>query len=487
MFESRVDGGAGELIQLRPYQLESERKIREAFAAGYRAPLYVLSTGGGKTVTFSSISYSAQRRGKRVLILCHRVELVEQIVESLKNFDIAPDIIAAGYTRVARRKPSTSSAVAVASVQTLVRRLTDYPAPTLIVCDEAHHCVGGNSWSAIMQAYPGAKRLGVTATPCRLDGRGLGTHFDTLIRGPSEQELIDAGYLVRTRIFAPQLVDTSGLHVRMGDYVVGEAEAMMDKPAITGSALSHYMQHTPNEQGLVFCTSVKHSENVAAQFRDGGVPALMVCGQTDKTLRRDIFRDYRAGKIRVLTAADIFSEGVDCPGARVGIMLRPTQSLALYRQQKGRTMRPAPNKEYATLLDCVRNCERPGFELLPGEVDDWELGEDAQRKKKKPPPGVKVCPKCFASSSPQAVRCSNKGPPACEHVFVVKSREIDNREGEIHELTPEELERRRARREQGRSQTLEALMKIEQTKGYKPGWAVHVHNARMAKKQKAAT
>lgn len=480
------------MIQLRSYQLEGERRIREAFAAGFKAPLYVLSTGGGKTITFSSIARSAERRGKRVLIMCHRVELVEQIVESLKNFDIRPHIIAAGYHGGGVNYRAGVSAVAVASVQTLVRRLKDYQPPTLIICDEAHHCVGGNSWAQIMHAYPNARRLGVTATPCRLDGRGLGTHFDTLIRGPSEQELINAGFLVRTRIFAPQLVDTSGLHVRMGDYVIGESEAMMDKPAITGSALSHYMQHTPHEQGLVFCTSVKHADNVARQFRDGGVPALMVSGQTDKALRRDIFRDYRAGKIRMLTAADLFSEGVDCPGARVGIMLRPTQSLALYRQQKGRTMRPAPDKQYATLLDCVRNCERPGFELLPGEIDDWELGDDAQRKKRKPPPGVKICPKCFASSNPQAVKCSNSKPPAnCKHVFVVKSREIDNREGEIHEVTPEELAARAAKRalgfEQFKADTPEKLAEVFRKKGYKGdllGRAKHVLLARQDKKLK---
>jgi DNA repair protein RadD len=479
------------VIQLRPYQLEGERRIRQAFADGFKAPLYVLSTGGGKTITFSSIAHSAERRGRRVLIMCHRVELVEQIVESLKNFDVMPDIVAAGYSRGGRVNRHANQSIAVASVQTLVRRLTDFAPPTLIVCDEAHHCVGGNSWAQIMQAYPNAKRLGVTATPCRLDGRGLGTHFDTLVRGPSEQELIDGGYLVRTRIFAPKLIDTSGLHVRMGDFVIGESEALMDKPAITGSALSHYMQHTPHEQGLVFCTSVKHAENVAAQFRDGGVPALMVCGNTDKTLRRDIFRDYRAGKIRMLTAADLFSEGVDCPGARVGIMLRPTQSLALYRQQKGRTMRPAPDKPYATLLDCVRNCERPGFELLPGEIDDWQLGEDAQRKKRKPPPGVKICPKCFASSSPQAVKCSNKGPPQCPHVFVVKSRDIDNREGEIHEVTPEELAARAAKRalgfEQFKADTPEKLAEVFRKKGYKGnllGRAKHVLEARAAKKLK---
>lgn len=472
------------MITLRPYQIEGERKIRQAFAEGFKAPLYVLSTGAGKTVTFSSIAHSAERRGKRVLILCHRVELVDQIVESLKNFDVNPDVIAAGYARGNGMTRGTDKAVAVASVQTLVRRLTDYPPPTLVICDEAHHCVGANSWAQIMQAYPQAKRLGVTATPCRLDGRGLGTHFDTMIRGPSEHELIEAGYLVPTRIFAPKLADLSGLHIRMGDYVVGEIESAMDKPAITGNAFAHYMQHTPNEQALVFCTSVKHAENVAQRFREGGVPALSMNGGTDKTIRRMANAEFREGKIRVLASCNLFSEGYDIPGARVGIMLRPTQSLALYRQQKGRTMRPAPGKQFATLIDCVRNCENPGFELLPGDIDDWQLAPDLERKKRKPPPGVRVCPKCFTASSPRAAQCSNA---QCGHVFDVKSREIDETEGEVEEITAEELARRRERRNQGRAQTLEALLEIEKRKGYKPGWANHVFYARQAKKLKEST
>jgi superfamily II DNA or RNA helicase len=468
------------VIELRSYQSRGIADIREAYRIGMEAPLYVAPTGSGKTALFSAVAHGAAAKGNRVLILTHRIELVDQISSALTRSDTPHEFVAAGY-------PQKDAQCLVASVQTLVRRLTSIKPPNLIIIDEAHHCIQGNTWSRIMQAYPKAKRLGVTATPIRADSRGLGAHFDLLIRGPSEQELIDGGYLARVRIFAPKLVDTSGLRVRMGDYAVGESEALLDKPAITGSAFSHYMQHTPHEQGLVFCTSVKHAENVAAQFRDGGVPALSLNGGTDKTLRRMVNADFRDGKIRILASCDLFSEGYDVPAARVGIMLRPTQSLGLYRQQRGRIMRPALDKPYATLLDCVRNCERPGFELLPGEVDDWELTDDAARKKKKPPPGVKVCPKCFASSNPQAAKCSNKGPPPCGHVFVVKSREIDNREGEIHEITPEEIARRRARQEQGRSQTLEALMKIEQTKQYRPGWAKHVFEARQAKKQKVGT
>ena len=475
------------MLTSRYYQIDGEAQIRQAYIDGFRAVLYVLSTGGGKTFLFASIAFSAMRRGRRVLILCHRVELVDQIIAALKLFGVEADVIAAGYHRSQRspgRQRVGNHAISVASVQTLVRRLGDYAPPTLIICDEAHHCAGGNTWSQIIRHYPQAKILGVTATPCRLDGRGLGAHFDKMIIGPGPEELIAGGYLVKTRIFSPPIVDTSGLHIRMGDFKSDESEALMDKPAITGDALSHYMKHTPNEQGLVFCTSVKHAENVAEHFRKGGVSALSLNGSTDKQLRRMAFEDYRRGAIRMLTAADIFSEGVDCPGARVGIMLRPTQSLTLYRQQKGRLLRPDVGKEYATLLDGVQNATRPGFELLPGEKDDWQLEMDAAKRKKKQAPGIRVCPKCFAASPARATRCTNvENGIACGHVFEIKAREVEERDGELVELTAEQIAKKRERREQGRAATLEQLTAIARIKGYKPGWAEKVLAGRMAKRK----
>jgi DNA repair protein RadD len=466
----------------RYYQIDGEAQIRQAYIDGFKAVLYVLSTGGGKTFLFASIAFSAMRRGRRVLILCHRVELVDQIIAALKLFGVEADVIAAGYQRSTGRERAMNRAVAVASVQTLVRRLDSYAPPTLIICDEAHHCAGGNTWSQIIRHYHQAKILGVTATPCRLDGRGLGAHFDKMIIGPGPEELIAGGYLVKTRIFSPPLVDTSGLHVRMGDFKNDEAEALVDTPAITGDAYSHYKKHADGMQGLAFCTSVKHAENVAERFRKEGVAAVSLNGATDKQVRRMAFADYRQGKIRILTAADIFSEGVDCPGARVGIMLRPTQSLTLYRQQKGRLLRPDKDKEYAVLLDCVQNAIRPGFELAPGEKDDWQLEMDAAKRKKKAAPGIRVCPKCFAASSVRATACVE-----CGHVFEVKPRQnVEERDGELVELTAEQIAKKRERSEQGKAATLEQLTAIARIKGYNENWARHVYEGRLAKQRKKA-
>lgn len=172
------------MITLRDYQSDGIAKIRQSFVEGFKAPLYVLPTGGGKTTVFAHIAESSEKRGKRVLIMCHRIELVDQIVDRLRQFDVDPDIIAATYTRRAGRVLGHARhSVAVASVPTLVRRLDVYAPPTLLICDEAHHLVEGGTFSTIVRKYDKAKLLGTTATPMRADGRGLAKHFDKLIVG----------------------------------------------------------------------------------------------------------------------------------------------------------------------------------------------------------------------------------------------------------------------------------------------------------------
>jgi DNA repair protein RadD len=462
------------MITLRPYQIDGENKIRQSFAAGHKAPLYVLPTGGGKTILFASIAHSADRRGKRVLILAHRVELVDQIVTALKQFDVNPDIIAAGYHSTTGRVSNRS--IAVASVQTLIRRLDSYAPPTLIVCDEAHHATMGNSWSTIMRHYIDAKRLGVTATPVRLDGRGLASTFDHLITGPNVPELIEMGYLVRPRVFAPPTVDTSGLHVRMGEYRTDEAEALMDVPTITGDALSHYRKHADELPGLAFCTSVQHAHHVAEQFRADGISAVALDGGTDKEIRRMAVQDFRNGKIKILASCDLFSEGFDVPGAHIGILLRPTASEGLFLQQVGRLLRPAHGKENAIILDHVGNTQKFG---MPNEAREWTLTSDIVHKKKAKP-GIRVCPKCFAASPARARVCVE-----CGNIFEVQARqEVQEKDGELIELTAEQIAKRRERQAQGMASLLKQLKEIERIKKYKPGWAEHIYAAREAKKRK---
>jgi len=452
-------------------------EVRGAYREGAQAPILVAPCGFGKTVVFSAMAHSAANRGRRVLILCHRAELVDQIVATLEQFGVTADIIAAGYQRSRGRSRATECAVAVASVQTLVRRLDDYPAPTLIIVDECHHAVS-NTYTTILRKFPQAKILGVTASPMRLDNRGLGAIFDKMILGPSVQELTDAGFLAPARIYVPPLVDTSGLHIRMGEYKTEESEALMDKPTITGDAVAHYKKLAAGKSALAFCTSVQHSYHVAEQFRKDGIDAVAIDGKTDRDVRRNVIADYRRGAIKVLAQTDLCNEGFDVPDVHCGIFLRPTASLALWIQQTGRCCRISPGKKEAILLDAVGNVYRHG---VPSEPREWKLTNEVL-KKKPPVIGVRVCVKCFAASPGRALVCVE-----CGVAFEVKPRQdIEQKDGELVELTAEEIARKRERREQGRSRTLAELEQFAKIRGYAPGWAQHVWQAREAKRRESA-
>ena len=458
------------VITPRPYQSLVMEAIKQAYRDRFRAPLLVMPTGAGKTYVFSAITHGAVAKGNRVLILAHRVELIDQISDALSSADVLHGIIAAGY------EPPPAD-VQVASVQTLVRRLDRVQPPTLIIIDECHHVANGNTWSKVLNAWPDARRLGVTATPVRADGRGLGENFDRLVCGPTTQELIDMGFLAKPRIFAPPTIDTSGLHVRMGDYVTAEVEARADKAIVTGDALAHYRKHADGKPAIVFCASVKHAEHVAASFRDGGYSAVSLNGGSGREFRRMAIADYRRGALQVLASADIFSEGFDVPGIHAAIMLRPTSSEGLYLQQVGRALRTAPGKSEALIFDHAGNCQRFG---LPTDARDWHLTYDETTIKAKPKISVRVCPKCWAASSGRSRACTN-----CGHEFPVESREVDHRDGELVELTPEQIAKRAERMQRGRAKSLQELEEFGRMKGYASGWAAHVWQARQRKGQRA--
>ena len=195
-------------------------------------------------------------------------------------------------------------------------------------------------------------------------------------------------------------------------------------------------------------------------------------------MRRGVVEDFRAGRIKVVTSVALLEEGFDMPGAHVGIFLRPTQSLGLYLQQIGRILRPCEGKNHAILLDHVGNCYRHG---LPHAPQDWSLSGDDPAAKRKRAASVRICASCFCALPSQAKTCSE-----CGYEFPAKPREIEQRDGELAEVTPEMLAKRAERREQGRAQSLEALLEIARRKGYRPEWAHRVMAGRLAKQKKQA-
>lgn len=465
------------ILKLRDYQQQGVDALRARFKAGDRNVLYQLPTGGGKTVVFSYITEGAARKNNRVLILVHRQELIRQTSSSLTDIGVDHGIIAPGFT------PSWDS-VQVASVQTLVRKLDKIHPPQLIISDECHHA-GAASWSKIFAHFHKANILGVTATPCRLDGKGLGRasggFFDSMVNGPTVSELIKAGHLANPRVFAPPVgADLSSLRKKYGEFVSSETAAAMDKPIITGCAVEHYRKLANGIPAIAFCASVAHAEHVAEQFKAAGFNAASIDGTMHDNDRKKRIRDLGNGSLNVLTSCDIISEGTDIPIVGAAILLRPTASMGLYLQQVGRALRMYDGKTDAIILDHVGNVMRHG---MPDEDREWSLDGEKQGKRSKTDDEkdvkVKQCEQCYACHDP-APKC-----PVCGFVYTVTAREIEQAEGELQELDAKrlaEIEENRKkmfqRREEGQCSTLQDFQELAERRGYAPGWAYHRHRAR---------
>jgi len=446
-------------MQLRSYQQRAIDDLRQAYRSSARAPLLCLPTGGGKTIIFTAIANSAAARGRRVLILVHRRELLRQASAKLTAADLDHGLIAAGI------EPSEAP-VQVASVQTIARRLSriDWH-PDLIIIDEAHHATAGQ-WEHTLQHWPSAYRLGVTATPCRLDGRGLSSAFDHLVLGPSMADLITAGYLTSARIYAPpQVADLSGIRTRAGDYANDQAAAAMDRPTVTGDAIAHYQRLATGQQAIAFCCNIAHAESVCAAFLAAGIRAVVLLGTT--TDRDQVVADFGAGLVQILVTVDVVSEGFDVPAASCAILLRPTKSLGLYLQQVGRVLRPAVDKQLAIILDHVGNVTRHGF---PDDHRDWTLDDGIRRTAGTPAPSVRTCPECYAAFKPQPI-C-----PVCGAQCSSIPRPMRQVAGELQELRRSEV--RQARRKQGAARSLPQLLALAKERGYSPGWAYRIYHAR---------
>ncbi len=457
------------LKTLRPYQQEGLDAIRAAYRHGARSPLYVLPTGGGKTFVFSHIAAGAQQLGKRICILVHRQELLLQSSRALSDIGVEHGIIAPGFT-------GSGQHVQVASVHTLVRRLRKGYNFDLLIIDECHHAIA-STWLNIINAFPKARVLGVTATPIRGDGRGLGTEyggvFDKLVVGPSVKDLIDEGFLVRSRVYASkQELDLRGVKKYQGDFNQAQAVAVVDRPTITGDAVAHYRKICGGQPAIAFAIRLDHAHHVCESFKAAGYQSAVIEGTSTDQERRTMLADLGNGSLDVLCSCDLIGEGVDVPVVQAAILLRPTMSTGLYLQQVGRAKRPAKDKVDSTVLDHAGNCLRHG---LPDEVREWGLdGEHKTAGKSKSEVAVKQCPKCYSMHAP-APNC-----PECGYVYEqapISTPTVAGDLEEIDEVMAERL-RKEKRREIGRARTLEELQVIGRARGYKPQWAHFIYKAR---------
>jgi len=402
-------------MQLRDYQVEAITNVKKSFLNDAKSVLLTLPTGAGKTVIFSQITKLAKSKGSNVLILVHRKELIDQAGDKLTKANVKYGIIAAGH------KPIDSN-VQVASVQTLINRLNNVWIPSIIIIDEAHHAVA-SSWQKVFNHYKDTLKLGVTATPMRMTGAGLGEVFDDLIVGSTIPELVELGHLAKHEVYAPpNKLNLDKIRTIRGDFNKKEVEDELDKVDIVGDAVDNYRKLGQNKPAIAFCISVKHGQYVTNKFKEAGYTAELITGSMKSDDRKTLVDNFKTGKVQILVSIDVVSEGFDVENCSVAILLRPTQSEGLYIQQVGRVLRPEPNKT-AIVLDHVGNTKRHGF---VDDVRDFDLHQKAKSKRKgEIAPAVQTCEQCFAVFKPQPI-C-----PVCGHEKVITKREITYEDGEL--------------------------------------------------------
>ena len=440
-------------IILRDYQQDLYSKTQKAFRNGQKRVLVTVGCGGGKSYIFAKMA--EQAKGS-VLVLTHRQELKEQ---------------------TGRLFADNGLNARVEMILTEANRLGQYEKPSLIITDEAH-LSRSNSWMKVLDYY-NTYTVGFTATPIRLDGKPLGDIYEELVTGVSVKWLIDNKCLAPYEYYAPTVVETDGLRVQMGDYVIKDLEQLMSDRAIYSDVLKSWERLALGQKTIAYCVSVKHAKETAEMFSKAGYPAVEIDGSTPPKIRSRIMQDFRDGKIMVLCNVGIISEGVSIDDVSCCLLLRPTESHALYWQQAMRCMRYQEGK-MATIIDCVGNYTR---NPLPDADVQWSLTESMRKKPKINSEGnfyIRTCEKCYKVFKTAPV-C-----PYCGAEYPLTPREIKaHKEIELARITAEEaaraeLERKKARMEQGRAQSFEELLAIGRAKGYKnPAfWAQQVLRGR---------
>jgi superfamily II DNA or RNA helicase len=448
------------MFLLRDYQFRDLSRLRAEFMRGHRRVCYQAPCGAGKTVLFVDLVRRIRTtRNQRVAIIVHRIELVDQTCVALNAAGLDFGVIAAGYSE-------TDAPIQVAMAQTLANRLDRLTDIQFLILDECHHTLAA-TWLAILTAAPlKARVLGTTATPERLDGQGLASAFNALVVGPTVKELIAAGWLSPFVVYAPErMVDLKRVRTVAGDYALGDLAQRMGASFVLDDAIAEYRKHLDRQSAIAFAATIEHSRTVARAFRAAGIRAQHLDGDTPATERRTLIAALATGEVRVITNCNLIGEGLDIPSVAGVILLRPTKSLALYLQQIGRALRPAPGKDRAVVLDHAGNVFRHG---MPDLEHAWTL---EGRPKKKGKALVRRCPECGAVIAISAHECPECGAnlrPAPVKPATAPDPLIEVDPATAHERWLAHGEFKAVTRWAGSDEA--RLHAIAAARGYKPGW-----------------
>lgn len=433
--------------------------LRQSFRTGHRTPMFQAATGYGKTVVAGSIIESAQSRGKKVAFIVPKITLVDQASDHFDAIGLDHGVIQADHWRT-----DYSKKVQIISAQTLIRRKAwDFD---LGIVDEAHVMFKGVL--DLMKSWDRIPFVGMSATPFT---KGLGKHYDDLIIPITIQELIDKDRLCDAEAYGPSQPDMKGVKIQGGDYNQKQAAERADQEGLIADIVNTWSKLAHGKQTICFATNVAHSQHIVSRFVDAGVVAVHIDAYTDSKDRRDAIRDFKSGKVTVLSSVGVLHTGFDAPNAEVAILARPTKSLSLHLQMIGRILRTHHTKIKGLILDHAGNIERLGFHTdpTPDRLDDGthkETEKEAQEREERLP---RACPQCHAMIPANVAAC-----PKCQFVYK-KPNTITEEAGELKKL-------KKANREMTHEQKAEfygGLKQYELDKGYKKGWAAHKYRNRL--------
>jgi len=323
--------------ELREYQEQAILSLREYVQQGLKKVIMALPTGGGKSIIFGQIIVNALDKGKTVLWLVHRRNLVYQMKDVLGQFGIKCGLIMAG------NESDTKLPVQLGTIQTYSRRLNldatylnrFYIDADLVLIDEGHRSLG-KTYMDVIALYYDKVIISCTATPMRADQRGMGEVYDSIVDIAGVRELTTQGYLSPARYFAPSTPDLQDVKVSMGDYVVKQLDKKMNKTKLNGDIVENWLKHGEDRQTIVFCVNVKHSIAICEEFIKQGVRAEHLDARSTDEERDDVFRRMESGDTKVICNVGLYQEGLDIPAVSCIVMARPTKSMGLYRQCCGR-------------------------------------------------------------------------------------------------------------------------------------------------------
>lgn len=428
-------------MKLRADQADAVQAVGDAYRAGYHRVILMAATGYGKTHVACALMALALLLGQRVIFLAPRRELVWQCSERLDSMGLVYGKVHGVYMADADAREIMeaymSLPIVVASKDTLISRRgrrSAFPQADMVLVDEAHLSTS-QSWLKLLNHYAdeGAFVLGLTATPARTSGKGLGELYELIVETPDVGELMAMGILSSARYFAPSkiLPDVSKVPIYRGDYAERKLSEAVNKPLYIGDVLMHWQRLAADRQTIIFCVDVAHAKAVAQEFKSHGINTAQIDAKTPLDERKQIMADFRSGDIRVISNVDIFTYGIDVPAVSCIVLLRPTKSIVRHMQSIGRGLRVSPGKDFCLVLD------HSGTVLTLGRAEDQRIWSLTEGGKTLPPKTSRVteiqnvvCSRC-RFIYPPARQCPN-----CGHAYDSKPKGVVWQDGVLVELKP---------------------------------------------------